>query len=218
MLLRSTESLHFDAFTGRAFHMFKIIAAAALVASSFAASAATNLVQDGSFESTATNSYTTVFTGQTPWTTSSAGLEIRNDGTAGTAQDLTKFAELDTSVNSWISQDLATVDGQSYKLTFYVEDRPGTVASTNGLSFNVSNASGNTFAAIGSVSGWTEYTYWFTGSAAASTLTFTALGTSDGYGSSLDNISVTAVPEANPVMMMAAGLGLLGLARRRARK
>ena len=36
--------------------------------------------------------------------------------------------------------------------------------------------------------------------------------------SSLDNISVTAVPEANSLTMLAAGLGLLGLARRRARK
>ena len=198
--------------------MFKIIAAAALVASSFAASAATNLVQDGSFESTATDSWTTVYNGDTAWTTTSHGLEIRNDGTAGTAQDATKFAELDTDINTWISQDLATVAGQAYKLTFYVEDRPGTDASTNGLSFSLSNATGSTSATIGSVSGWTEYTYWFTGSAASSTLTFTALGTSDGYGSSLDNVSVTAVPEANSFMMLAAGLGLLGLARRRARK
>ena len=198
--------------------MFKIIAAAALVASSFAASAATNLVQDGSFESTVTDSWTTVYNGDTAWTTTSHGLEIRNDGTAGTAQDATKFAELDTDVNTWISQDLATVAGQEYKLTFYIEDRPGTVASTNGLSFSVSNATGNTSSTIGSVSNWTEYSYWFTGTGSPSTLTFTALGTSDGYGSSLDNISVTAVPEANSIMMLAAGLGLLGLARRRARK
>ncbi len=198
--------------------MFKIIAAAALVASSFAASADTNLVQDGSFESTATSSWTTIFTGQSAWTTSDVGLEIRNDGTAGTAQDQTKFAELDTSVNSWISQDLATVAGQEYKLTFYVEDRPGTDPSTNGLSFSVSNATGATSAVIGSVSGWTEYAYWFNASTASSTLTFTAQGNSDGYGSSLDNVAVMAVPEANSFMMLAAGLGLLGVARRRARR
>ena len=199
--------------------MFKIIAAAALAATTFAASASSvNLVQDGSFESTATDSWTTVYTGDTAWTTSGFGLEIRNDGTAGTSQDLTKFAELDTSVNSWISQELATVAGQGYKLSFYVEDRPGTDPATNGVSFSVSNATGTTSATVGSVSGWTEYTYWFTGSTLPSTLTLAAQGTSDGYGSSLDNISVTAVPEANSIAMLAAGLGLLGLARRRARK
>jgi hypothetical protein len=47
-------------------------------------------------------------------------------------------------------------------------------------------------------------------------LTFAAIGTSDSLGTSLDNVSVTAVPEVETYAMMLAGLGLMGtIARRR---
>jgi MYXO-CTERM domain-containing protein len=196
--------------------MFKIIAAAALVATSFAASAAVNLVQDGSFESTVVGhgQWTTV-PSTTGWT-STNGIEVRYD-IAGQAFAGNNFVELDTAGNSSISQSLSTVVGGHYLLSFYVQDRAGDAASTDGISYTVNGAGGAAIAG-GVNAAWTEYTYAFMATGASTVLTFDAEGTSDGYGSSLDKVSVSAVPEASSLAMLAAGLGLLGLARRRAKK
>jgi MYXO-CTERM domain-containing protein len=196
--------------------MFKIIAAAALAATSLAASATVNLVQDGSFESTLVvqGQWTTVAS-TTGWT-STNGLEVRND-VAGQALVGTNFVELDTDGNSSISQALATVAGAAYQLSFWVQDRAGDAAGTDGISYTV-NGIGGAPVAGGVSAAWTEYTYAFVATSASTVLTFNAEGNSDGYGSSLDNVSVSSVPEASPLAMLAAGLGLLGLARRRARQ
>ena len=47
-------------------------------------------------------------------------------------------------------------------------------------------------------------------------LSFSAQGTSDSYGGSIDNISVTsAVPEPESYVMLLAGMGLIGAVARR---
>ena len=195
--------------------MFKIIAAAALAATSFAASATVNLVTDGSFESTLVGygDYTTV--ASTDGWTSTNGIEIRYN-IAGQAYAGNNFAELDTDRNSSISQSLTTTAGHHYELSFYVQDRAGDDPSTDGLTYTVNGVGG---AVAGGVNAnWTKYTYDFVAAGASTELTFNAAGTSNGYGSSLDAISVSAVPEAPSLAMLAAGLGLLGLARRRTQK
>ena len=196
----------------------KSLAVAALAAVSFGASAATNLVGDGSFDATAVNGWTTEFTSQgwnDPWVTGSLGLEIR-DGVAGNAEDGPNFVELDTNLNSTISQTLTTVAGQEYALSFWVEDRPGTDASTNGLTYTID---GVTNAVVGGTTPtWTRESLTFVASGASTTLTFAAAGTSDGYGSSLDNVDVSAVPEPTTLVLMASGLALFGLSRRRSNR
>jgi MYXO-CTERM domain-containing protein len=198
--------------------MFKIIAAAALAATSFAASAASvNLVTDGSFESTlvANGQWTTV--ASTDGWTSTHGIEIRND-VAGQALagNGNNFAELDTDQNSSISQTLTTVAGKEYQLSFYVQDRAGDDPSTDGITYSINGHDGTILG--GMSANWTEYTYDFFAAGTSTVLTLSAGGTSNGYGSSLDAIGVSAVPEAPSLVMLAAGLGLLGLARRRAQK
>ena len=53
------------------------------------------------------------------------------------------------------------------------------------------------------------------GSSGSATLTFSALGLSDMIGGSIDNVSVTAVPEPETAALLLAGLLVVGTAARR---
>jgi hypothetical protein len=214
----------------------KMISRAAAIALAFASGAAAasvaapsgpaNLVNNGSFELGDPSQVPgagawNLYDNPVGWTvTGPSGLELRN-GVAGTAQDGNVFAELDSAGNVTISQTLDTVAGKTYDLSFWYSDRPGTGAATNGMTFSAGSLSGtldghdNT----GSDNDWHLYTGQFVASQTGpTTLTFAAGGISDSYGESLDNIRVTAaVPEPATCALMASGLALLGLSRRRRR-
>jgi hypothetical protein len=93
--------------------------------------------------------------------------------------------------------------------------------ATNGLSYSfgsptqvsvLTNASGGT-----NPDAWSSYSQTFDFGSTSSTkrLTFYATSNSDSLGASLDNVSVTAVPEVETYAMMLAGLGLMGTIVRR---
>jgi hypothetical protein len=202
------------------FRMKKIALGAATLAlatSAAFANAPANLVQNGGFEADPmANGAWAVLATPTGWTTTGGGLEIR-DNIAGSAYEGVNYAELDGYSNMSISQTLSTVAGQSYTFSFWYSDRNGTAASTNGVDWSVGSLSGTVNGPQNNTGNnvWQAFSVSFVATGSQTVLSLGAAGTSDSYGSSVDGISVTAVPEPATVGLMAGGLVLLGLARRR---
>ncbi len=148
-------------------------------------------------------------------------IELRNN-VFGKAQDGVNFVELDTKTNMSMKQTLTSLATSEYLLSFWYSARPGTTAITNGLEYTLGDLKGEVFPTA--IVGTSSPNVWqhFTGKvflAGNTDLVFKAIGTSDSLGTSLDNVSVTAVPEAETYAMMLAGLGLMGsIVRRRKAK
>jgi hypothetical protein len=208
--------------------MKKIIALAALAAISATASAAGNLFTDGSFESISqANGTWNTYTSVPGWVVTKAngmptstGLEIR-DNIAGTAEDGHNFIELDGYENDMIKQSFATTIGKDYEVSFWFEDRAG--VSPGSLGFVATVKSGSSlstgFGAIGdNGAAWHLVTMDFTAGSTTSVFSIKATGKSDGYGTSFDNFTATAVPEPASLGLFAAGIAVLGLTSRRRRQ
>ena len=184
------------------------IAIAALLAAPLFASAATNLVQNGSFEDNAQASGSwNIYSSLTGWT-GTPNIELRNN-VAGQAYDGVNFVELDTTGNSGMYQDVATTAGAHYTLSFAYSARPNT-GNTNGLSvlWNGSLVSALAGSNPTSVNNWSLLSFDVIGGiGATSRLVFNAAGLSDSYGGSLDAVSVTSpVPEPQTYALMLAGI------------
>lgn len=197
--------------------MKNILATVALIGSMGLAHAQ-NLVVDGSFESVKQAPGTwNVYTALPGWTTTSGpGIEVR-DQLAGKAFDGNNFVELDSTSNSAMAQTLSTVAGQSYVLSFAYSARGGVPASSTPISVSwdgtlVGTADLDGTHQSGNV--WNIYSYTVT-ARGNDVLSFAAGGASDGYGGSLDAVSVVAaVPEPSTVLLMLGGMVVIGLSLR----
>ncbi len=110
-----------------------------------------------------------------------------------------QHAEMDGDHPTHIFQDIPTIPGKEYSLSYYFSPRPGTSAVENQLEVSVGDA------VVGSHSGeggentnWTLYTHTFVASSDVTRVSFTEMGPDDsgssgGVGSLLDDVSLRCV-------------------------
>jgi hypothetical protein len=200
----------------------RTIALAVLLATPLLANAGLqNLVVNGGFEATNQNNGSwNIYQDLPGWTGGIAGIELRNN-VAGTASEGHNFVELDTTKNSSMWQSFSSTAGQHFTLSFDYSPRPGVATASNGIEVLWNNTNVATFTqAGGSLNAWSSQSFDLIGAANSSTLLFRAIGVSDSYGGSLDNVRLTTapIPEPETWAMMMLGMGALGVvARRRAK-
>lgn len=99
-----------------------------------------------------------------------------------------------------ISQDIPTIPGKNYKLTFDFSPRPNKGVGENVLGvFWGGEGEDPISAAGGAQTSWTPYTFNFTATTSLTTVMFKDLGTSNSEGTFLDNVSLICQNETEPV-------------------
>jgi hypothetical protein len=122
------------------------------------------------------------------------------------------YLEINSNKLGIVAQTLQTLAGQSYKLSFDYSGRSDSGAGNNSMA-NV--YWGNTLVATlneAPNSGWKTFDFTLTAVDQSTVLRFesTAPKNNPSFGSFLDAVSVTAVPEPGAFAMFLAGLGLMG--------
>jgi cysteine-rich repeat protein len=140
-----------------------------------------------------------------------ARLELHRGVSGWDAGSGSQYAELDTdwdgpggSLNGEpasvrIYQDLSTLPGYKYKVTFKFSPRPGTSEADNQLEFRWDGSIVDTISAAGgSWVSWNEYEYEVTASAYITRIEFRDVGTPNALGTFIDDVSVRCQqPECN---------------------
>jgi hypothetical protein len=162
-----------------------------------------NLIQNGSFENPViTSNYSVVSSSSVPnWLSSTDNFEIwRNlDGFAGQGD---QNLELDVNTPSTISQSVATVPGNEYRVKIAFSPRVGTPANDNKVEVVFGGDVLGTVSADGTgypSNVWTAHNFIATASGANSLLELRDLGSvTDGYGTLIDDVVVCLVKNNTP--------------------
>lgn len=197
------------------------------------ASAAVNLISNGSFEQGTFDGapYDTLSSGSSAiadWIIGGASIDwIGNYWQAGEGS---RSIDLSGTGLGSISQTFAAAIGQQYTVRFLIAGNPDGPPTTKTINVGV-NGLDQTFnfvlgAATKESMNWTPASFSFIADNASETLQFTSLGCSDGregvcsFGAAIDDVSVTSgIPELSTWGMMLLGFAGIGfVAYRRARK
>jgi hypothetical protein len=194
-----------------------------------------NLLVNGSFEDTilAPNSWGT-YSQINGWSATPNGQIEVQSGAAGTPYAGSNLVELDSDNYNpsnfsatnplGLYQDVATVAGQAYTLSFAYSARPGTAANENVFSALVGDSTntGNILNQViydgagGANTAWSIFTTTFTANSALSRIQFNYGGPLDTVGAYIDDVKlVKSVPEPDAIVGIAlVGLGLVTLKKR----
>jgi choice-of-anchor C domain-containing protein len=208
-------------------HQFLAVVAATSIG--FCATASASVFTNGSFEAglTEVGAFTTLSAGDTTsiqgWTVGGAGIDYI--GSYWQPENGSRSIDLNAVDTGSISQTFDVVNGQTYKVAFYMAGNTAgdpTVKSLSALGAGAAtvvfptsfDTTGNKLESMG----WILKSFDFTASGSTETLTFQSTITG-AYGPALDNVSVTPVPEASTWAMMLLGFMGVGFlaCRRRAR-
>jgi len=174
-----------------------LVAAGVLMQRAVAGAAVTELVTNGGFEQpvVAAGHYVNVSSipGWAEAAPRNCGIEIQNH-VAGSPFQGNQFTELDSNCSTEIQQDLTTVPGRVYRLSFAFSARPGRGAADNILQVWWNGRLIDTRQADGSGladTAWQVFHYRVRATGAKTRLAFADAGVSNGYGTYLDAVSVT---------------------------
>lgn len=192
--------------------MLRFIILAVLVAAACAPAAAQNLVYNGDFELV---QYGDPYLGIPPgyldgWYVEPDSVDVI--GSYWLAASGMQSIDLNGLHPGGIWQDVTTSAGQSYRLSFAMAGNPDLAGvktmevwwggvKLDTLRFDSTGHSTTDM-------GWAYHSYTVTGSG-TDRLRFVSMSDYDCYGPTLDNVSVTAVPEPSSVIVLLSGLGLL---------
>ena len=160
------------------------------------ASAQTNLVKDGDFESPPAGSYVAYDAGRKigPWTVGTGNVD--HHGTVVQAAKGKQSMDLNGRSGGSIFQDLATVPGEVYRLRFAMAGNPagGAKLVTLGIRWGgvqVARKSFNTQGHSTQSMGWSYRAYVVRATSRKTRLEFTSLTPEGPYGPTIDDVSVT---------------------------
>jgi uncharacterized repeat protein (TIGR01451 family) len=141
-----------------------------------------------------------------------ANLELHRGVNDWNPQEGSQYAELDTdwdgpggSLNNEpasvkIYQDIPTIAGYQYQVSFWFSPRPGTSEANNQLQYGWNSNIEDTASGIGGGNtSWTLYNYTFTANGSITRIHFTDVGTADSFGTFIDNVSVVCLGSDQPV-------------------
>src|SRR3989344_287971 len=143
-----------------------------------------------------------------------AKLELHQGVNGWTSNSGEQHAELDTDwqgpggpsgeqASVAIYQDIPTVPGREYKLSFSFSPRPDTDSSENVLGILWDGVLEDTVtAAGGGNTSWTDHEYTFVAADNSTKLEFQDQGTPNSLGTFLDDVSLECLPECNPAEMV----------------